>query len=128
MSPTSNTLYTPINSRLVKSNAGRMYEQKVLFWSMSKRRLLEEIATNFKSKPLRVDCTFVFPKSRLVTKKDTLKKIDYSNRLKASMDMLAKIINIDDSYFVCGMAKKACGPDDREYINIIISVSELENV
>lgn len=128
MSPTSNTLYTPINSRLVKSNAGRMYESKVKFWSFSKFKLLQEIKSTFKDKHLQVDCVFVFPKSRLVSKKHTLKRLDYSNRIKCVHDMLAELIDIDDSYFVSGTSKKAFGPDDREYINITISATELESV
>lgn len=128
MAPTSNQMYASVRGRLIKSNAARIYEQRCKAWSYSKLHLLEEIKTMVGDKALRVDMCFIFPKSRLFTQKETIKKLDYSNRIKAAQDCLSALLDIDDSHFFCGYKEKAISLDDREYINFTISETNIKTI
>jgi hypothetical protein len=64
---------------------------------------------------------FVFTRDRLVSKKDTIKKLDSSNRLKASLDGLSKILDVDDCRFITGSYHKVyCRfPQDEQVIIVV---------
>lgn len=123
MPMTSNHLYIVSRGRLIKSNEARKYSNSCLHWGMQNRGTINKLREILKDKTLRVDCCFVFPRSKLITKKNTLKKIDYSNRLKQLHDELSKMIGVDDSHFVSGYCQKMVGDDS--YVDITISVEEL---
>ena len=125
MSPTSNHMLMVIRGRLIKSSAARAYSKACEEWAWKNRSKLAQLKSILKDSTLRVDCTFVFPKSKLITQKNTLKKVDWMNRLKQTMDELAKMIGVDDSYFVSGYCEKVVGETDEAYIDITISVAEL---
>ena len=42
---------------------------------------------------------FCFPSSRLYTKKNELKKLDTTNRIKSIEDAISKLLGVDDKYF-----------------------------
>ena len=73
---------------------------------------------------LRVDCAF-FPKSKLVTKKNTLKRIDWSNRIKLVHDNLADLIKSMTRILFPAIAAKI-SDNDESYVDITISESNLE--
>lgn len=68
---------------------------------------------------LKVDCYFIFERSSIYTKKNTVKKTDHHNRIKAALDGLSKAIGIDDSYFFTVNAHKVIG--ERESITFVIT-------
>lgn len=127
LGPSSNQLYASVRGRLIKSFEGRKYAARCALWAANNRLQLLKLRNILKDKTLRVDCIFVFPKEKLVTKKNTLKKLDWGNRLKSVHDELAKMIGVDDSHFVSGYCEKVVGETDEAYIDITISVAELNN-
>ena len=60
---------------------------------------------------LEIRSIFFFHHSKLFTKKNTAKRLDCSNRIKALHDQLCKAIGIDDSLFFRVYAEKAVCDD-----------------
>jgi Holliday junction resolvase RusA-like endonuclease len=72
--------------------------------------------------PLSIECFFFFRRERLYTKKDTIKKLDVSNRIKALHDCLCKRLGIDDSLFFEVYAMKMPNlATSTEYVEVDIS-------
>jgi hypothetical protein len=121
--PTSNRFLIPANGRLIKSPEARRYEGTMHIYALRFFKQIEAIAEAFKGKHLRVDRYFIFHKSRLITKKDTLKKLDSSNRVKILDDSVSKLIGIDDCYFITGVAEKLWCDDPKDE-QVILKFSE----
>lgn len=126
MPGTSNHLFIPMRGRLVKSSEGRKYSNQCAIWGAQNRGALNKLREILKDQTLRVDCDFVFPRSKLLTKKNTLKKCDWGNRVKQTHDELAKLIGVDDSHFISGYCCKKISDNDESYIDITISAEEME--
>lgn len=122
--PSSNQLYASFRGRLIKSSAGRAYSNQCAIWALKNKSALDKLREILRGKTLRVDCAFVFPREKLITKKNTLKKLDFTNRIKVCQDELAKIIGVDDAHFISGYCQKMVGDDS--YVDITISVQNLE--
>lgn len=125
MSPTSNHLYMVIRGRLVKSSEGRLYLQKVGQWYSKNKSAVDKLKAILRDRTLRVDCAFYFPRSKLLTKKNTLKKLDATNRFKALHDALSQVIGVDDSHFISGYFEKRISENDESYVEITISEAKL---
>lgn len=125
ISCTSNNLYFVARNRLIKSSEGRLYVKRVQAWAIPHRRTIEKLRHILKGKTLRVDYSFMFPKSRLVTKKNTIKRLDFTSFVKAAQDALSELIGVDDSHFICGFFEKRISENDESYIDISISESAL---
>ena len=124
--PTSNNMYIPVRGRLIKSNEARIYDQKCLIYSMSKSNLIKEIKIN-ETDFLYIETHFVFLKNRLFTKKNELKKLDCTNRIKSCHDNLCKMLNIDDKQFIEGkFSKSYCEEPHQE--QVIIKISKLDGI
>lgn len=128
MSPSSNKLYSSVRGRLIKSVNGRVYANACHYYALKHSAEINEIHTQCKGRPLRVDCNFVFPKSAVFTKDGRMKKADYTNRVKSCHDELAKMLLIDDCMFVCGFSQKSVSTDGESYVDIEISVCEVATV
>ncbi len=128
MPPTSNRLLMPCRGRLIKSVEYRAYEQKVVSFHMRNITNLAEIEHAFKgNKFLRIDTLFVFAQKRLISKKNEVKSLDASNRIKIVHDVISKLIHIDDKYFTCGYFEKAfCEAENEE--QVIIKFSEVTDI
>lgn len=63
------------------------------------------------------------PYSTLYSKQDKLKRIDVTNRIKATLDGLSNILGIDDNRFFLGKVEFVIGDD--KYIDITISTAEI---
>lgn len=111
----------PSKGRLIKTQAARNFDQMIWRYKLTnfhnielvKSKLGEIIdAGNF----LAAHFVFCFPESRLFTKKNELKKIDSTNRLKSAEDAVSKILEIDDKYFVQTTAERiiACKSSNAE--------------
>lgn len=128
--PTSNKLYSSFRGRLIKSKDGREFDKAVDFWAYLNKRSIERQKPHLEAiinngGYLKVTCDFIFHKNRVFTKKGTLRKLDASNRVKQVHDNLAKIIGIDDTYFVeCVAIKKYC--DDIKQEQVIITIEKIE--
>lgn len=126
--PTSNNLYIPVRGRLIKSKEGREYDLKVQQYGSLHFYKLKEIREKIKEFPeLLVETVFVFHKSRVIGKQGQMKKLDSSNRIKQVHDGFAKLIGIDDCYYVqTPVSKATCDKIEDEQVIITISKGELK--
>lgn len=134
MPPTSNKLYSSFRGRLVKSKVGREFEEKIEFYALTNKRQIQAAKHKIKAlfdigfKGLKIDCTFIFHKNKVIGQKGQFKRIDASNRLKQTHDSLSKLIEIDDSLFFEGtFSKKTCESIKDEQVIINISGTNLTN-
>ena len=105
MPPTSNKLYTSVRGRLIKSAEARNFDLKAQRWAYVNNQAIQALKLNLEAIRANGGCFkltvwFIFDKSSVFTKKGELKKLDHSNRIKQTHDMIAKIIGYDDSLFV----------------------------
>lgn len=88
----------------------KSFEYSADIWYLKNRNLIEK-TSNFFNKVIHnnswieVQMYVYIETSKLFTKKDKLKKIDVSNRIKATHDKLSDILNIDDKYFSVGKSQ-----------------------
>jgi hypothetical protein len=116
-----------VNGRFIKSVEGRKYDASVEMYKLREFRILEEFSKLVKPTDVfNVDMYFVFARDRLVSKKETIKKLDATNRLKASHDGLSKILGIDDCRFITGSYHKVyCRFPQDEQVIIVVKKSAL---
>ena len=82
--PSSNQLYASVNGRLIKSTEGRKYEASVDMYGLREFKILEQFKELVKPTDVfNVDMYFVFMRDRLISKKESIKRLDATNRLKA---------------------------------------------
>lgn len=123
--PTSNRFLIPAHGRLIKSPEARRYETTMRVYELKYFKQIEQIRELFAGKTIRVDRYFVFDKARVISKKQTIKRLDTSNRIKILDDCISKLIGIDDCHFICGVAEKLWCEDPREE-QVIVKISEYE--
>lgn len=126
MSPSSNKMYASVNGRLIKSKEARNYEGTALQWKWSHLQKIKTFQDNYVNSTIQVDTYFVFRKDRFFTKKGTVRKLDFTNRIKAAHDMLATILNVDDSQFMCGFFGKKYTDGPHDFIEYHITFIEPE--
>lgn len=103
--------------------------EKVNFY----RQHFEQKLKENKGLMLRVDCHFVFFKDRLLTKtqkaESPIKTLDANNRLKACLDNVAEIIQVDDKHFATGLCEKLyCENKQNEQVIVVIQETQLRSV
>jgi hypothetical protein len=131
--PSQNKIYSSVRGRLIKSAIARKFDSDCEFWAYLRKRTVEAIKLNLEAiiangGYLNVDCVFVFHKSKVLSKKGTLKRLDPANRLKCLHDNLAKILGIDDTYFVSGsFSKVICDDIKEEQVIVTISPASLDH-
>lgn len=132
MPPTSNKLYASVGGRFIKTVEGRRYDAAIAGFSLIKFRQIEKIKKELQANTLpylHISTTFVFFKKRIVGTRGQLKRLDASNRIKQAHDALAKILSIDDSYFVQGsFSKIMCDDEKDEQVIIEIKEGKLHNL
>ncbi len=126
----SNKLYSSFRGRLVKSQAGRQYDNQVQTFVLFNKRKIEAFKKHVhslleESPYLSITTVFVFRRNRILTKQGKMKKIDVSNRLKQTFDHLAKMLEIDDNVFINPIAQLAICDDEKDE-QVIISVNKAE--
>lgn len=125
--PSSNQLYASVNGRFIKSTEGRKYDAAVDMYAIREYKILDQFKEMIKETDVfNVDMYFVFSRDRLITKKETIKKLDATNRLKASHDGLSKIIGVDDCRFITGSYHKVyCKFPQEEQVIIVVKKTAL---
>jgi hypothetical protein len=104
--PSSNALYSTFvrggRTRRIPSKEYRDYERAFKIWALQNRYDLIEARKLIQewNSPLEVTMLVVLKHERVLSKKNTLKRLDVSNRSKALHDKLAEVIGVDDSTFV----------------------------
>lgn len=98
--------------RMFKTKELKAYEKEMLDYWKQNLSVIRKAKLELKSgpqSPLRVDRYFVFPPHEIFTKKDTVKMMDTTNRIKAFDDAIANLLQIDDRYFFAGDTQKIVG-------------------
>jgi hypothetical protein len=88
----------------------KSFETNADFWGIKNRLLINQVHEYFvdeiyNNRWIQVYLYMHIEKSKLFTKNGKLKKIDASNRIKATHDMLSEIIRIDDKHFSVGKSE-----------------------
>lgn len=108
----NNGLIISRKGRLTKSAGQRAFFSSVDLFAYRHARALTQIRHELKTLiesgyTLGVDCYFAFPHDKLFYKrKGTPSRMDANNRLKPTLDGLAKCLTIDDAYFFAGNCEK----------------------
>lgn len=98
--PSENALYRNVPGvGRVKTSEYRQYEKRFLDWAREHFLEISKAKEIGAETLVDVDCSFFIDQKRLISQKGRPKKIDTSNRLKALHDCLARILELDDSYF-----------------------------
>jgi len=87
-----------------KSKEYTAFESEMTLWAYENKQALEQAKESLQialeSMPaLELIIRLKFEKSRVLTKKNTLKRIDASNFIKVFNDKLSQLLGIDDSIF-----------------------------
>lgn len=133
MPPTSNHMYASVQGRLIKSKESREYRQRCDFWALRNIRVLNAVrdAISKTSLPhtIELDTTFCFLEARLVSKKNTIKRLDATSRIKGSHDEFCRILEIDDSIITGGRFEKvSCESSNQEGVLFKIRLSKLRKL
>lgn len=123
MSPSSNSMYSSFNGRLIKSKEARIFVELTKKWSWSHFQKIQAFKAKYENQTLRVDTYFVFNRNRFFTKNGKIRKLDFSNRIKAAHDCFSDILGVDDSMFLEGYFCKKITNDSRDYIEFHVSPS-----
>lgn len=132
MPPTANRQVMPSRGRLIKTNAARHFDTMIAQYRMANFRAIEEISNKVTKLIkdgflLQAHYLFCFPKDRLFTKKNEIKRLDSTNRLKSAEDAVSKILNIDDKYFIKNTTERAISCkslNGGEYFNVLITPTQ----
>jgi hypothetical protein len=123
MPPSLNNSY--INVRGVGRVASKElinYKTALRVWGFDKQDVSYYLAKQLRDQLIRIDLKFFFARKRVITKLNTVKKNDVSNRIKAIEDGLCSIFDTDDKYVFSITAEKMISPDDNEFVNAEIYV------
>jgi hypothetical protein len=126
-------MYASVHGRLIKSKESREYRNYCQIWALRNMRVLNAVKDAISKTKLphsiELDTIFCFLEARLITKKNTLKKLDATSRIKASHDEFCRILEIDDSVVTGGYFEKVtCDSSRDEGVLFRIRLSELRSV
>lgn len=91
-------------------------------WEFDKKDVNAYLASKLRDRVIRVDLKFYFAKKSVITKLNSVKKNDVSNRIKAIEDGLCSIFDTDDKYVFTIAAHKMLSCDDNEYVDAEVYV------
>lgn len=119
----------PSRGRLIKTKQAKIYDSIMEVYKIKQFHNVQSWIKSCgitKDTTLSVMCLFVFHQPRVFSKKNTLKTIDVSNRVKQTHDWIAKIIDVDDSRFVrSDIIKSYSNNPQDEMVLVKIDKSEL---
>jgi hypothetical protein len=131
--PSVNHLYVSNwkTKRRFKSKNYTIYERMIAHWralNLNQVANGRDVAGGLNpGEILKVDVDFFFQRQEILTKKNTLKRNDPSNRLKALHDQLSELLGIDDTYFKSGsFATKIINAEHPGFCDITLSIIDLE--
>lgn len=127
ISPSTNTQYASFvrHGRMVRvlSKDFVAYRTQFSNWVLQNKEqiLAAQETIRLWDKPLSVTMIVAFDSTRLVTKDGRMKANDATNRVKATHDLLAAALGIDDKIFVsCPVEKVTRNNDEPEQVVFII--------
>ena len=133
MPPSANALYRNVNRRFgkgsgrVKTNEYKIFESKIKQWAWQNpdqftlaRTFIKQVQS--RGDLIRLDLTFFFERSRIITKDQRPKRLDTSNRLKAMHDALANMLGFDDCLIWSGAFDKIALHTGGEYAEAKLAI------
>lgn len=129
--PTVNKMYAGYPRRY-KTSEAKVFETAVDMWFVKNRSLVLEARKSVRAALLdsetflRVSLDLIIPRAFLFTKKGNVKKVDASNRIKATLDQLANLLNVDDNRFFLGSVEFLIG--DEKAVNIMLMETRIKAV
>jgi hypothetical protein len=138
MPPSSNGQYSTVitmkagfrQTRRVKSKEAVIYARSFQHWSIVNSDKIKEAKAAISSWNTGLECTmyFIFPKEKLLTQKNQLKKLDVTNRIKQIHDLLVTALDIDDSWYVRTVEEKVLGVKDQGFVIAVIKPTVLRSL
>lgn len=138
MPPSSNRQYSTVitmkggfrQTRRVKSKEAVIYARSFQHWSIINSEKIKEARAAINTWNTGLECTmyFIFPKEKLLTQKNQLKKLDVTNRIKQIHDLLSVALDIDDSWHIRTVEEKVLGVKDEAFVIAVIKPKELRNI
>ena len=138
MPPTANRQLQPVKmgrtARLIKTPDARAFDKELELYKKNgsfrfKKHHIDYLHEVLNQNPLSglvVNCYFVFPKSKVISKANTIKKLDANNRLKSTLDAVSYLTEIDDSRFFTGICEKViCNKTISPYVIVTMEWTEL---
>jgi len=136
--PSENGLYPTIfiggRVRRVQSAALKSFLKEVEAWHWSNQRVIASAVSEFKMATqdimtdISVSIELRLKRERLITKKNTRKVFDVSNRIKAVHDSLSSLLSIDDHRFVCGDVFPTIIAEGKECLKIVLTLRKIKTV
>lgn len=105
----------------------RMVEHWKKLWPNQLANAREFCSKITDGQAFRVDMTLYFQRGEVLTKRNTIKRNDTSNRIKAAHDTLSEMLGVDDSSFWDGsFEKKIVAGEHPGWCDITISIFDIE--
>ena len=117
---------------MIKTSDARKYDQAIEQWiKLNQKQVMAARQWSGKKwieghREFKVTLYYCFERSRLITKANTLKKIDTSNRTKVALDKIAHIIGIDDMHFIEDHGSKVIANDGQDEMIVKIETTKLK--
>lgn len=138
MPPSSNQQYSTVikmvggfrQTRRVKSKEAAIYQRAFQSWSIVNSAKIKEVKAIVNAWNTGLECTmyFIFPREKLLTKKNQLKKLDVTNRIKQIHDLLADALDIDDSWHIRTVEEKVLGASSTAFVIAVLRPQKLRSV
>ena len=112
--------------RFIKSKEARAFDDAVYVWSLANRKKVESARATVgrwvtEGYLLTLDVDFFFHRSRLFSKKGSVKMIDLNNRLKPLVDAVSRLVEVDDRFFFQHTIRKVtCADFENEGCKVCI--------
>lgn len=103
--PSANKQLTISRGRFIKNSEARIFDGKIKEYELRNWRIIEQAKKEVESwelsgMKLEIELFFVFQEDRVFTKgkkaKSPYRRIDSNNRIKSSIDAVAKLLGFDD--------------------------------
>jgi Holliday junction resolvase RusA-like endonuclease len=112
MPPSINKQLMVSKGRMIKTNEARKYDRAFDVYLLMRQKAIaatKDLIRQWQKdgfNALRVDIEFFFPKEKLFSKNNMIKKLDTTNRVKSVLDKISLALEIDDSLFIETFATK----------------------
>jgi hypothetical protein len=138
MPPSANRQLTLAHGRFIKNSEARIFDGKIKEYELRNWRIIEAAQKEInswldKGLGLEIELFFVFHESRVFTKgkkaKSRFKRIDSNNRIKSSIDAVARLLDFDDMVIFKETAHKVtCKCYSEEQLIVRINPYEFKTI
>lgn len=124
MPPSVNSSLALFRGRLIKTARHREFQSLCEIWAYANFKRIQEIRAEMgkwsERRFFHINYVFNFPHTRIFSQKNTVKKIDVTNRIKPVEDAIFKILGLDDSLVFSGSFSKCIAENRSSSVTILI--------